>query len=78
MDVMIDKNNKIKKLRLITSFLIITISIILLIYAITIYNSVVILVFLILIFKIIDLKLFLYRIKRKKININYKTSRTEA
>jgi hypothetical protein len=78
MDVMIDKNNKIKKLRLITSFLIITISIILLIYAITIYNSIVLIVFLILIFKIIDLILILNRIRRKKVNINYKTNRTKA
>ena len=66
MDVMTVKIKKIKKLRLIASFLIITLSIILLVYAITINEPIAIFVVLILILKIIDLIFHLYRIKRKK------------
>jgi hypothetical protein len=60
------KNKRIKKLRLLTSFLIITLSIILLVYAITIDEPIVIIVFLILIIKITDLLLNLQKIRRKK------------
>ena len=77
MDVMAVKNKKIKKLRLITSFLIITLSIILLIYAITIDEPIVILVVLILIIKVTHLLLNLQKIRRKKTSIsNLKTFRT--
>jgi len=77
MDVVAVKNKKIKKLRLITSFLIITLSIILLVYAITIDEPIVILVVFILIIKIIDLLLNLQKIRRKKPSIsNLKTFRT--
>jgi hypothetical protein len=76
MDVMIIKKNKIKKMRLIASFLIITLSIILLVYAIIIDEPIVILVFFILIAKIIDLIFNLYRIRRKNIDFNFKTGRT--
>jgi lipid-A-disaccharide synthase-like uncharacterized protein len=77
MDVMAIKNKKIKKLRLITSFLIITLSIILLVYAITIDEPIVILVVLILIIKVTHLLLNLQKIRRKKTSIsNLKTFRT--
>jgi len=55
MDVMTYKNKKTKKIRLITSFLIIIFSIILLIYAIISDEPIAIIVALILIIKIIDL-----------------------
>jgi hypothetical protein len=60
------KNNKIKKLRLIASFLMITLSIILLVYTIIIDEPIAILVVLILIIKIIDIIFHLYRIRGKK------------
>jgi hypothetical protein len=66
MDVMAVKNKKIKKLRLLTSFIIIALSIILLIYAIISDEPIVILVVLILMIKIIDLMFNLNRIRRKK------------
>jgi len=66
MDVVAVKNKKIKKLRLITSFLIITLSIILLYYAIIIDEPIVIFVIFILIIKITDLILNLQKIRRKK------------
>jgi hypothetical protein len=66
MGVIAVKNKKIKKLRLLTSFLIITLSIILLIYAKLSDEPMVILVFFILIVKIIDIIFNLYRIRRKK------------
>jgi hypothetical protein len=69
MDVTAVKNKNIKKLRPLTSFLIITLSIILLIY-ITISNEpMAILVVFIIIIKIIDLTLK-YRIRRKKTSIS--------
>jgi lipid-A-disaccharide synthase-like uncharacterized protein len=78
MDVMAVKNKKIKKLRLITSFLIITLSIILLVYAIISDEPIVILVALILIIKITDLLLNLQKIRRKKTSIsNLKIARTK-
>ena len=66
MVVIASENKKINKLRLLASFLIITISIILLIYAIISDETIVILVVLILIVKTIDLIFNLYRIRRKK------------
>jgi len=66
MEVVTGKNKNTKKLRLITSFLIIILSIILLVYAIINDEPIVILVFLILIFKITDLLLNLQKIRRKK------------
>ena len=79
MDVMTDKSIKTKKLRLITSFLIIALSIILLIYAIINDGSIVILIVFILIIKIIDLILNLQRIMFKKTSIsNLKTERYET
>ena len=78
MDVMTDKSIKTKKLRLITSSLIIALSIILLIYAIINDESIVILIVFILIIKIIDLILNLQRIMFKKTSIStLKTERTE-
>jgi hypothetical protein len=66
MDVMTGKNINTKKLRLITSFLIITLSIILLVYAIVSDEPVIILIVLILIIKLIDFILNLQKIRRKK------------
>jgi len=66
MDVVNCKNKNTKKLRLITSFLIIILSIILLVYAIISDEPIVILVVLILIIKITDLLLNLQKIRRKK------------
>ena len=66
MDVVAVNNKKIKKLRLLTSFLIIALSIILLVHAILSVEPIVILVFLILVVKIIDLVYNLYRIRCKK------------
>jgi len=71
MDVMIGKNNKTKKLRFITSFLIITLSIILTIYAIYSDETIVILVFIILIIKIIDITFKLHNNRKKNIKIKY-------
>jgi len=65
MDVMIGINKKTKKLRFITSFLIITLSIILLIYAITSNEPIIILVVIILIIKIIDIMFNFNKIRRK-------------
>jgi hypothetical protein len=66
MGVVANKNNKIKKLKLLTSFLIITLSIILIIYAILSDEPIIILVVSILIVKIIDIIFNLYRTRRKK------------
>jgi len=66
MDVMTYKNKKTKKLRLITSLLIITLSIILIIYAIISDEPIVILIVFILIIKMMDLLLNLQIIRRKK------------
>ena len=66
MDVTADKNIKTKKLRLITSTIIIALSIIILIYAIISDESIVILIVFILIIKIIDIILNLQRIMFKK------------
>jgi uncharacterized membrane protein len=71
MDVMAVKNKKIKKLRLITSFLIITLSIILLVYAIISDEPIVIIVVLILVVKIIDLIFNFYKIRRKKLRYQF-------
>ena len=72
MDVMTYKNKKIKKLRLITSFLIITLSNILLVYAIISDKPIVILVVFILIIEITDLLLNLKKSGGKDINIKIK------
>jgi hypothetical protein len=73
------KNKKIKKYRPLISFLIISLSIIMLIYALIIDAPIVILVILILILKIIDLIFNLYGISwKKKININFKIDRTHV
>jgi hypothetical protein len=56
MDVVVDKNKKPKKLRLITSFLIIAFSIVLLIYAIS-NNKITIIVIIILSIKIVNVYL---------------------
>jgi lipid-A-disaccharide synthase-like uncharacterized protein len=69
MIVMTGKNKNTKKIRLITSILIITLSLILLVYAINSDEPIVILVLLILIIKITDLLLNLQKIRRKNINI---------
>jgi lipid-A-disaccharide synthase-like uncharacterized protein len=66
MEVVTGKNKNTKKLRLKTSFLIIILSIILLVYAIISDEPIVILVALILIIKITDLLLNLQKIRRKK------------
>jgi len=58
-------NKKTKKFRIITSFLIITISIILLAYAIFYDEPIVILVALILIIKIFDITLNFHRMRRR-------------
>ena len=71
MNVVAIKNKKIKKLRPLTSFLIIAFSIILLIYAIINDEPIVILVVLILIVKIMDLIFNLYRLRRKKHQYQY-------
>ena len=63
MDVMTYKNKKTKKLRIITSFLIITLSIILLIYAIIDNEPIAVLVVFILITKMLDLILNIHRTK---------------
>jgi hypothetical protein len=68
MDVVAVKN---KKIRLLTSFLIIALSIILLIYAIICDEPIVILVVFILIVKIIDLIFNFYRVRRKKQKFQY-------
>jgi hypothetical protein len=76
MNVMVVKNKKIKKLRLVTSFLIITLTIILLFYAITIDEPITLLIVFIPIIKIIDFLLNLQRIMFKKTSIsNLKTER---
>lgn len=62
MDVIAGKNKETKKLRLITSFLIITLSIVLLYYSIENYK-IIILIIIILIIKIVDVYLLLKRIK---------------
>jgi len=62
MDVVTVKNKKIKKLRLITSFFIITLSIILLVYAVIRDEPIVILVVFILLIKTIDIILNLQKI----------------
>ena len=78
MEVVTGKNKNTKKLRLITSFLIIILSIILLVYAIISDEPIVILVALILIIKITDLLLNLQKIRRKKTSIsNLKIARTK-
>ena len=74
MDVDVIKKNKIKKLRLLTSILIIAISIILLIYALISDEPTIILVVLIIIVKILDHMLNLYKIRKRNINFNFKTS----
>jgi len=66
MDVVAVKNKKIKKLRLLTSFLILSISIILFIYAIISDEPIVIIVVLIITVKIMDLIFSLYRIRWRK------------
>jgi hypothetical protein len=66
MDGIIDKKKPTKKYRIITSFLIITLSIILLIYAFISDEPIILLVIFILIVKIVDLILNLFRIKKKK------------
>jgi hypothetical protein len=71
MDVVAVKNKKIKKLRLITSFLIITLSIILLVYAIISDEPMAILVVLILVVKIIDLIFNFYKIRSKKLRYKF-------
>ena len=79
MDVMTDKSIKTKKLRLITSSLIIALSIILLIYAIISDEPIVILIVIILIIKIIDIILNLQKIIFEKTSIsNLKTERYET
>jgi hypothetical protein len=65
MDVVAVKNKNIKKLRPLTSFIIITLSIILLIYVTISNEPMAILVVFIIIIKIIDL-ILKYRIRRKK------------
>ena len=65
MDVMIDKKTKTIKLKFITSFLIITFSIILFAYAIINDELMVILFALILIIKIFDITLNFHRMRRK-------------
>jgi lipid-A-disaccharide synthase-like uncharacterized protein len=78
MEVVTGKNKNTKKLRLKTSFLIIILSIILLVYAIISNEPIVILVALILIIKITDLLLNLQKIRRKKTSIsNLKIARTK-
>jgi lipid-A-disaccharide synthase-like uncharacterized protein len=78
MEVVTGKNKNTKKLRLKTSFLIIILSIILLVYAIISDEPIVILVALILIIKITDLLLNLQKIRRKKTSIsNLKIARTK-
>jgi len=62
----IDKKKPIKKYRLLTSFLIITLSIILLIYALISDEPIIMLVIFILIIKIVDLIFILFRFKKKK------------
>jgi hypothetical protein len=70
MDVMIDKKTKTKKLKFITSFLIITFSIILLAYVIINDEPMVILVALILIIKIFDIALNFHKIRRRSYRHN--------
>jgi membrane protein YdbS with pleckstrin-like domain len=72
MDVMIEKKTKTKKLKYITSFLIIAISIILLTYAIINDEPMVILVSLILIIKIFDIALNIHKIRRRSYRHNIK------
>jgi len=62
---MASKNKNIKKLRLITSFLIITLSIILLVYAIISHEPILILVVIILLIKITDILMNLQKIRTK-------------
>jgi hypothetical protein len=71
MDFVAVKNKKIKKLNLLTSFLIITLSIILLVYAINSNEPIVIIVILILVAKIIDLIFNFYKIRRKKLRYQF-------
>jgi len=78
MDVVNCKNKNTKKLRLITSFLIIILSIILLVYEIISDEPIVILVALILIIKMTELLLNLQKIRKKKTSISHlKAVRTE-
>ena len=69
MDAMVNENTKTKKIRLLTFFLIITISIILLFYYIIYDEPITILVILILIIKEIDIA-FNFHIKRSIIYKN--------
>ena len=79
MDVMtVQNNNNIKKIRPITSFSIITLSVLLLIYAVIINKLIVILVVFILVLKVIDLIVNLFRIRGKKHIFNFKTDRKEV
>ena len=66
MEVVTSKNKSIKKLRLITSFLIITLSIVLLVYAMIRNESILLLIIIIFIVKILDLIFNFYKIRRKK------------
>jgi len=66
MDGIIDKKITTKKYRLLTSFLIITLSIIILIYAFISDAPIIMLVIFILIIKIVDLKFILFRFMKKK------------
>jgi len=72
MDVMINNKTKTKKLKLITSFLVIIISIILLFYAIINDEPIIILVTLILIIKIIDIAFNFHKIRRRSYRPNIK------
>jgi len=66
MDVVTGKKKIIKKLRPLTSFLIIAFSIILLVYA-TIYDiSIITLVVFLVVIKIIDITFVIYRVRRRK------------
>ena len=69
---------KLKKLKLLTSLLIIILSIILLIYAIIIAEAIIRLVVLMLLLKIMDLISYVNKIRGKKRHINFETGKIEG